>query len=54
MFKLALYNDLALLRYVGVSLGEWFQKFRRKLSAFTFKSRAFLQLKIFSVPIALS
>jgi len=54
MFKFALYNDLALLKYDGVSLGEWFSKFRRKLNAFIFKSQAFLQLNIFSVLIALS
>jgi len=53
MFKFVLYNDLALLRYDGVSLDEWFPKFRRKLNAFIFKSQAFLQLKIFSVLSAL-
>jgi len=50
----ALYNDLAVLRYDGVSLGEWFPKFRRKLNAFILKNQAFLQLKIFSVLLALS
>jgi hypothetical protein len=31
MFKLALYKDSAVVRYDGVSLGEWFPKFRRNL-----------------------
>ena len=41
MFKFALYNELALLRYDSVSLGKWFPKFRRKLNGFIFKVKHF-------------